>query len=96
MSAPTAQHGAAAMPPWMPSISEFKAIEVRPCCQMSFADGFVVQTCDPEDAEFWCVYGHCRKGCGYCLVTFWTEAEANAFADGLRQAYPHLAGELRP
>jgi hypothetical protein len=37
MSALTAQHGAAATPPWMLSISKFDAIEVHPRCVVGFA-----------------------------------------------------------
>jgi hypothetical protein len=97
MSAPTAQHGAAATPPWMLSISEFDAIEVHPCCVVGFADGLeIVETCEPEDAHFWSAYGHYRTGGVACLEDFATEAEAKAFADGLRQAYPHLAEEVQP
>ena len=49
----------AVTPSWMLTIRNFDAIEVHPCCVVGFADGVdMVETCEPEDAHFWSVYGH--------------------------------------
>jgi hypothetical protein len=79
-------------PPWMLTIRNFDAVEVHPCCVVGFADGNeLVETCKPDDAQFWSVYGHCRSGGLECFEDFPTEIEANAFADQLRRTYTHLA-----
>jgi len=78
---------------WMLGIRDFDAIEVHPCRVVSFADGVeLVETCEPEDAHFWSVYGHYVTGGVDCFEDFPTEAEADAFAARLRGTYPHLAG----
>jgi hypothetical protein len=87
----------AATPSWMLTIRNFDAIEVHPCCVVGFADGVeMVETCEPEDAHFWSVYGHYVTGGLDCFEDFPTEAEAEVFAARLRRTYPHLAGEARP
>jgi hypothetical protein len=60
MSAPSnpIEAAFAATPSWMLAIRNFDAIEVHPCCVVGFADGHeIVETCEPEDAHFWSVYG---------------------------------------
>ena len=96
MSAPTNPSVAAdaATPWWVPKIAGYDAIEVHPCCVVGFADGQeFIETCEAEDAHFWSVYGHCKTGGVECFEDFPTEAEAEAFAERLRQTYPHLAEE---
>ena len=86
----------AVTPAWMLAIRSFDAIEVHPCCVVGSADGVdIVETCDPEDAHFWSVYGHCVTGGLDCFEDCPTEAEAEAFAARLRRTYPHLAGAVR-
>jgi hypothetical protein len=87
----------AVTPWWMRAIRNFNAIEVHPCHAVSFAGGVeMVETCEPEDVQFWSVYGHHVTGGIACFEDFPTEAEAEAFATTLRRTYPHLAGEARP
>ena len=79
-------------PFWMLTIQEYDAVEVHPCRVTGFADGQeLIEQCEPEAADFWSVYGHCRTGGLSCFEDFPCEAAANAFAARLRQTYPHLA-----
>jgi hypothetical protein len=100
MSAPLNPIAAAfaATPWWMLAIRNFDAVEVHPCCVVGMAAGGpeIVETCPPEDAHFWSVYGHYVTGGLDCFEDFPTEAEAEAFAARLRRTYPHLAGAARP
>jgi hypothetical protein len=98
MNAPSNPIAAAfvATPSWMLAIHNFNAIEVHPCCVVGFADGVdLVETCEPEDAHFWSVYGHFVTGGIDCFEDFATKAEAEAFAAKLRRTYLHLAGEVQ-
>jgi hypothetical protein len=52
----------------------------------------IVEQCEPDQAHFWCVFGHLRTGGVDAFEDFATEAEAIAFLDRLIAAYPHLAG----
>jgi hypothetical protein len=86
----------AVTPWWMLAIREFDAIEVHPCCVVGFADGVgYVETCEPDGAHSWSVYGHYVTGGIECFEDFPTQAQAEAFAAKLRHTYPHLAGEVR-
>jgi hypothetical protein len=99
MSAPSNAIAAAfaATPWWMLAIRNFDAIEVHPCCVVGVADGTeIVETCEPANARFWSVYGHCVSGGLACFEDFPTEAAAENFATRLRRIYPHLAGDVRP
>ena len=87
----------AATPWWMLAIRSFDAIEVHPCCAVGVAAGIeIVETCEPADARFWSVYGHCVTGGLECFADFPTAAAAEDFAAQLRRTYPHLAGEVPP
>jgi hypothetical protein len=80
-------------PSWMLRIHEFDDLEIEPCMVVSAtADGEVVEPCDPHDAHFWTVYGHWATGGVDAFEDFATEAEAMAFAQRLRDCYPHLRG----
>ena len=84
-------------PWWMNAIRDFDAIAVLPCREFMDSEGFVEwERCSPQAADFWSVFGHYRVEGGIdWLEDFPTEAEAEAFANKLRQVYPHLseAGE---
>lgn len=89
------------LPDWRSHIHLFDGLEISPCVTVGdTALGPIIEVCDdPDEAEFWSVYGHynpalCEGFGGVdCLEDFATEAEANAFADVLRRAYPHLDRE---
>jgi hypothetical protein len=80
-------------PLWMLAIRDYDALEVHPCCAIS--DANAVEICQPDDAAFWSVYGHCRTGGIEFLEDFATEAEARAFMHRIKKVYPHLAARLR-
>jgi hypothetical protein len=80
-------------PLWMLAIRDYDALEVHPCCTIPDADA--VEICQPDDAEFWSVYGHCRSGGIEFLEDFPTAAEARAFMHRIEKVYPHLAARLR-
>ena len=82
-------------PDWMLNIRSFDALEIHPCAVVGHDSigGEIVEPCEPEDADFWTVYGHYRTGGTDDFGDFATEAEAIAFHDRLIAIYPHLAGE---
>ncbi|MEN8179881.1 MAG: hypothetical protein ABFS39_14865 [Pseudomonadota bacterium] len=45
---------------------------------------------DPDDAQFWSVYGHLRKGGVECIEDFDTEAEGLSAANHLLALYLNL------
>ena len=80
-------------PRWMRDIRDFDALEIHPCAVIGNdnTDNLIVEQCAPEDAQFWCVFGHLRSGGLDDFEDFATEAEAIAFHDRVIAAYPHLA-----
>jgi hypothetical protein len=84
----------AVTPRWMRYIKDFDALEIHPCVVIGndSMDNPIVEQCEPEEAHFWCVFGHLRAGGLDDFEDFATEAEAIAFHDRLIAAYPHLAG----
>lgn len=47
------------VPNWMRDIQNFDGLELMSCAEVGFADGqAIVEVCEPEDAQFWTVYGH--------------------------------------
>ena len=82
-------------PRWMQNIKDFDALEIHPCTVIGndSEDNSIVEQCEPEDAHFWCVFGHLRTGGLDDFEDFATQALAMAFHDRLIAAYPHLAGE---
>jgi hypothetical protein len=77
--------------PWLLRLHQFDAIEVHPCHAIGYADGTVaIEQCEPEQAHFWSVYGHCLWGGVDCFEDFQTERAAEDFAALLRRWYPHL------
>jgi len=78
-------------PFWMRDIQQFDGLEIHPCrTEHAPAGPSFIEPCDPETAEFWSVYGHCRSGGVLCFEDFPTETEAHAFAKRLLDAWPHL------
>jgi hypothetical protein len=97
MSAPSNPIAAAfaATPSWMLAIRDFDAVAVYPCRAAHVAGGIeTVEMCEPADARFWSVYGHCATGGFVCFGEFSTVAAAEDFAAKLRRAYPHLTGKV--
>ena len=70
-------------PLWMLAIRDYDALEVHPCRTIANTDA--VEICQPDDAESWSVYGHCRTGGIEFLEDFATEAEARAFMESDRK-----------
>jgi hypothetical protein len=89
------------LPDWRTRIHLFDGLQISPCIAVAEGNrGPYIEVCDdPQDAEFWSVYGHYNPAlcCGFggvdCLEDFATEAEARAFTAGLRRRYPHLRGK---
>jgi hypothetical protein len=82
-------------PRWMRNIRDFDTIEIHACKVIGndSMDKPIIEQCKPEEAHFWCVFGHLRTGGLDDFEDFPTEVEAIAFHDQLIAAYPHLAGE---
>jgi hypothetical protein len=83
----------ALMPRWMRNIRDFDALEIHPCAVTGTdsLDNPITEQCEPEDAHFWCVFGHLRTGGADDFEDFATRAEAINFRDRLIAAFPHLA-----
>jgi hypothetical protein len=79
-------------PLWMLAIRDYDALEMHPCCTIPDSDA--VEICQPGDAKFWSVYGHCRSGGIEFLEDFATEAEARAFTRRIEKV-SHLSAGLR-
>jgi hypothetical protein len=84
------------LPIWQKHVHLFDGLEISPCV----TDGAsITVTEDPDEAEFWSVYGHYNPelcdgfGGVDCLEDFTTEPQARAFARKLIKRYPHLAPE---
>lgn len=81
----------AATPHWMLIIRQFDGLEIHPCTVVGGADEQqFIETCEPNNAQFWTVYGHFSNGRVDAFEDFSTAAEARAFANKLLQTYPHL------
>jgi hypothetical protein len=84
----------AVTPHWMQNIADFDALEIHPCAVVDRdASGTeFIEQCEPEEAHFWTVYGHCRTGGVSAFEDFTTKAEAIAFHDRLLATFAHLRG----
>jgi hypothetical protein len=80
-------------PRWLLRIWEFDALEIHPCAVIGHdsTGRDIVETCEPQDAHFWTVYGHYRTGGIHAFEDFASEAEAWDFHDRMTALYPHLA-----
>jgi len=50
----------------------------------------LIETCEPDAADFWTVYGHQREGGVTAFEDFPDHAAAQRFARLLLAAHPHL------
>lgn len=81
----------AATPWWFFTIQHYDGLEVHPVQDVEEANGVTYcEQCEPEEADFWSVYGHLKTGGVECLDDFPDRAKALAFAKQLLAAYPHL------
>jgi hypothetical protein len=80
-------------PHWMRTIKDFDALEIHPCAIIGRDSNGIeyVEVYEPEQEDFWTVYGHFRARGVNAFEDFPTEPEATAFRDRLIAAYPHLA-----
>lgn len=79
----------ASVPLWMKEIHRYDGLEIHPCHELADDDGSVEQ-CEPEEAQFWSVYGHLKVGGVECFEDHSTEEEARKSAQQILAAYPHL------
>ncbi len=79
-------------PDWMLNIHSFDGLEIQPCQIIERTeDGReIVEPCEPEEADFWTVYGHFKSGGVNDFEDFPTPEAARAFAERLLNCYPHL------
>jgi len=79
-------------PWWMMDIQNYDGLEIHPVKNYFPPDrnDTWCEPCEPHEAEFWSVYGHCQAGGIECLEDFQTYEKAQAFACKLLEAYPHL------
>lgn len=96
----------AATPWWMLAIHDYEALEIHPVRNVNrtgeplypwpnlYPEDHATwcQPCEPHEAHFRSVYGRFKDGCIECFEDFPDEAEATAFAEQLRAAWPHLRG----
>lgn len=86
------QSANAATPWWMMEIQDYNALEVHPVYrEIDLETGdYMYETCKPEQAHLWSVYGHSKQGGLHCFEDFPTQEEAYAFAERLLKGYSHL------
>jgi hypothetical protein len=77
-------------PEWMLAIRDFDGLEISPCCVVISLGQECIETCEPDAAHFWTVYGHCREGGVSAFEDFPTPQAARSFAVRLLETYPHL------
>ncbi len=82
----------AATPSWMMDIQKYDGLEISPVRE--FKDAASNQThcerCQPEEADFWSIFGHLTEGGAEYFEDFGCEEDARAFAAKLLKVYPHL------
>jgi hypothetical protein len=61
---------------WMLNIQDYDALEIHPCTVVGndSIGNDIVEQCEPEDAQFWTVFGHLRTGGSDEFQDFATEA----------------------
>ena len=78
-------------PSWLPVIGDCDGLEIHPCCVIGFSDDMeIVEVCEPDEADFFTVYGHCREGGVTAFEDFQTVIAAREFAERLLETYPNL------
>jgi hypothetical protein len=83
-------------PSWFMEIKSYVGVEVAACREYRNGDGFSVERCDANEAEFWSLYGRKPGGTAEWFKDFNSESEARSLAESLASAYPHLATSLVP
>lgn len=81
-----------ATPFWFETIHNYDGLELSPVAEYEDKQGdkFCERVDDPNEAQFWSVYGHLREGGVECLEDFYTEQEAAEFANTLLSMFPNL------
>ncbi len=81
-----------ASPWWFETIQTYDGLELSAVAEYEDNDGFKFceRVDDPQEAQFWSVYGHRPEGGVECLEDFDTEQEASDFANRLLSLYPNL------
>ena len=91
-AATTGADTASEAPHWREEISACDGLEIHPVHIVEIAeDGTVYcEPCEPEQAQFWSVYGHLRSGGVLCFEDFASASEARHFAHALLEEWPNL------
>ena len=84
------QQAMATVPFWMQRKSDFDGLEIQPVKEEHDGNGSFCEPCEPEEAHFWSVYGHCKSGGVECFEDFQSPESARKFAAQLLEGYPHL------
>ena len=84
------QQAMLSVPFWMQRIQEFDGLEVQPVREEHSGSGSFCEPCEPHEAHFWSVYGHCKTGGVECFDDFQSPEAARQFAAQLLDTYPHL------
>ncbi len=74
-------------------INQFDGVEIMPCHEETFEDEpekNYIEPCEPDEAQFWTVYGHFKTGGCNAFQDFITKDLAEKFAQLLLKTYPHL------
>lgn len=80
------------LPRWHRRIHLFDGLEVSPCRVVGFANETpFVETCEPDEAQFWTVCGHRRSGGVEAFRDFATYRSARRMAERLLRCHDNLA-----
>jgi len=81
-----------ASPWWFETINTYDGLELSAVAEYEDKDDtkFCERVDNPQEAQFWSVYGHRYEGGVEYLEDFDTEQEASDFANGLLKLYPNL------
>lgn len=81
-----------ASPWWFETIQTYDGLELSAVAEYEDKDGtkYCERVDDPQEAQFWSVYGHLPEGGVECLEDFDKEQEASDFANMLLKLYPNL------
>ncbi len=74
-------------PSWFTRIPDYDGLEIHPVrVYETREDKTFCEQCEPEEADFWSVYGHLIEGGVECIDDFAAEAQAERFASQLLEA----------
>ena len=84
----------AATPHWMLNIRAFDGLEIQPCqiIERDSQGKETVEPCEPEEADFWTVYGHYRTGGVDAFEDFPTPGSGASFCRASAELLLPLAG----